>query len=310
IKVGELELARTGLSEHEAKTLGLDVKTVMVQASSLPHYYPGGAPIWFKLNYENGTKRILGAQGAGKQGVVLRIDIFASAIANGMSADELGMLDLCYAPPFSTTWDAVHIAANAAKEMDHQRTIPDLPGITSRVRRNAIPGKQDRGGLTLDRVLLPLFGLQILHALRRTIGVALGFKAQHRTRGQSTHDKLAFGVLGTIDIPALRIEGRVLDARSGAIGYTEAIGHNLGHPHQFFRASKRTGRRRIVPHTIRITITGRPKKLDQRIETTGDLNWFGRHKDDWRAAIGGLAFEDYIAFQAHTDIIKRMRPSE
>ena len=115
IKVGKLELARTGLSESEARRLGLDVKTVLVKASDLPHYYPGASPLRIKLNYESGTRRILGAQGAGEKGVVLRIDIFAAAIANRMSADELGMLDLCYAPPFSTPWDAVHIAANAAK---------------------------------------------------------------------------------------------------------------------------------------------------------------------------------------------------
>ena len=29
--------------------------------------------------------------------------------------DELGMVDLAYAPPFAGVWDAVHIAANAAK---------------------------------------------------------------------------------------------------------------------------------------------------------------------------------------------------
>jgi len=115
VKVGELELARTGLSESEAAKLGMAFKTVMVKTSDLPHYYPGAAPIWFKLIYESATKRILGAQGAGRQGVVLRIDIFAAAIARGMSADEVGMLDLCYAPPFSTPWDAVHIAANAVK---------------------------------------------------------------------------------------------------------------------------------------------------------------------------------------------------
>lgn len=115
LKVGGLELARTGLSEKEAAEMQFDYQTVTVKASSLPHYLPESTPIWFKIVYESGTKRILGAQGAGKQGVVLRIDVFASAIAGKISADELGMLDLCYSPPFSTVWDAIHIAANAIK---------------------------------------------------------------------------------------------------------------------------------------------------------------------------------------------------
>ncbi|MCI2105904.1 MAG: CoA-disulfide reductase [Intestinimonas sp.] len=115
VKVGELELARTGLSESEARSLDFDSASVMVKASDLPHYYPGASPVWIKMIYEKGTKRILGAQGAGGTGTVLRINIFAAAVANGMKTGELGMLDLCYAPPFSTVWDAVHIAANAAK---------------------------------------------------------------------------------------------------------------------------------------------------------------------------------------------------
>jgi len=115
LKVGDIELARTGLSENEASDLKLDYKTIVVETTDKPNFFPNAAPIWFKLIYENGTHRILGAQGAGQQGVVLRIDVFASAIANKMSTDELGMLDLCYAPPFSTVWDAIHITANAAK---------------------------------------------------------------------------------------------------------------------------------------------------------------------------------------------------
>ncbi len=114
IKVGEIELARTGLSEHEADAMGVDWDTVMVKASDLPHYYPGSAPVHFKLIYEKDSGRILGVQGAGQKGVVLRMNVFACAIANRMTTDELGMLDLCYAPPFSTPWDAIHITANAA----------------------------------------------------------------------------------------------------------------------------------------------------------------------------------------------------
>jgi NADPH-dependent 2,4-dienoyl-CoA reductase/sulfur reductase-like enzyme len=114
LKVGEIELARTGLSESDAQKLELDYKTVLVETRNVPHYYPDSTPIWFKMIYENGTKRILGAQGAGKD-VVLRINVFASAIFNKMSASYLGMLDLCYSPPFATVWDAVHITANAAK---------------------------------------------------------------------------------------------------------------------------------------------------------------------------------------------------
>lgn len=115
IKILDYELARTGLSESEAKALAIDYKTVFVKAYDHPGYYPDPTPIWIKLVYEEKTNRILGAQAMGKKGAVLRIDMFAIAIHNNMSTMELGMTDLCYAPPFAGVWDAVHIACNAAK---------------------------------------------------------------------------------------------------------------------------------------------------------------------------------------------------
>jgi NADPH-dependent 2,4-dienoyl-CoA reductase/sulfur reductase-like enzyme len=115
IKVCDLEMGRTGLSEFEAQNLAIDYTTVFVQAADHPGYYPNQTSIWIKLICEKRTKRILGAQAIGHKGAVLRIDIFAVAIHNQMSADELGMTDLVYAPPFAGVWDAVHIACNAVK---------------------------------------------------------------------------------------------------------------------------------------------------------------------------------------------------
>lgn len=115
IKVFDLELARTGMSELDAKNLAIDYETVFIKGKNHPGYYPNQTPIWIKLIYEKKTKRILGAQAVGRQGVVLRIDVFAVAIHNNMTTDQLGMTDLCYAPPFAGVWDAIHIASNAAK---------------------------------------------------------------------------------------------------------------------------------------------------------------------------------------------------
>jgi NADPH-dependent 2,4-dienoyl-CoA reductase/sulfur reductase-like enzyme len=115
IKVCDLEMGRTGLSEFEAQNLAIDYSTVFVKTMDHPGYYPNPTPIWIKLICEKRTKRILGAQAIGNKGAVLRIDIFAVAIHNQMSADDLGMTDLVYAPPFAGVWDAVHIACNAIK---------------------------------------------------------------------------------------------------------------------------------------------------------------------------------------------------
>ncbi|MEA4997888.1 MAG: CoA-disulfide reductase [Candidatus Limiplasma sp.] len=115
IKVCDLEMARTGLTEQDAKRLGLDYATKTVTAGDHPGYYPDPQKLTIKLVYEKRTLRLLGANIAGRRNAVLRCDIFASAIHAGMTTAQLGMVDLAYAPPFASVWDAVLIAANAAK---------------------------------------------------------------------------------------------------------------------------------------------------------------------------------------------------
>lgn len=115
IKVCNIEIGRTGLGEADAKRLKKKYKAVVVQANDHPAYYPNPTPITIKIIYEEGTKKILGAQACGEKGAVMRIDAFAVAIHAGMTTEELGMTDLIYAPPFAGVWDAIQIACNIAK---------------------------------------------------------------------------------------------------------------------------------------------------------------------------------------------------
>lgn len=115
IKVFDVEFGRTGMTERDAKRLGIDYKTKLVTAFDHPAYYPDPEKLVIKLIYEARTRKLLGANVCGKRNAVMRTDIFAVAIHNGMTTEEVGMVDLAYAPPFASVWDAVHIAANAAK---------------------------------------------------------------------------------------------------------------------------------------------------------------------------------------------------
>lgn len=115
IKVIGIEAGRTGLSETDAKRRGIAVKTVFIQDKDHANYWPGQAEIAVKLVYDPESRKLLGGQVAGGLGAVLRTDVLAAAIAGGLTADQLGMLDLCYAPPFARTWDALNVAGNVAK---------------------------------------------------------------------------------------------------------------------------------------------------------------------------------------------------
>ncbi|CUU09899.1 NADPH-dependent 2,4-dienoyl-CoA reductase, sulfur reductase [Candidatus Kryptobacter tengchongensis] len=111
-KVFELEVARTGISEKQAKSEGFDYVSTVIEHGSRAHYYPGGSKIRVKLIADKKTGRLLGAEMVGRDGVAKRIDVFATALHARLTVDEIGHLDLSYAPPFAPVWDPILIAAN------------------------------------------------------------------------------------------------------------------------------------------------------------------------------------------------------
>ena len=110
-----MEFAKTGLGEGECIANNIPYKTMTVQSRSHARYYPDPKMLTIKLCYRPEDRVLLGAQIMGEKEAAWRIDTFACAIDQGMTTMELGMLDLGYAPPFASVWDAVAIAANASK---------------------------------------------------------------------------------------------------------------------------------------------------------------------------------------------------
>ncbi len=111
IKVMDLHVARTGLSEREARNAGLDVAAATIEHRSRARYYPGGSAIKVKMVAERGSGRLLGAQLAGAEGVAKRIDVVAGALYSKATVDDVAGFDLSYAPPFAPVWDPLLIAA-------------------------------------------------------------------------------------------------------------------------------------------------------------------------------------------------------
>ena len=112
-KIFGLEVARTGLTAREAGEEGFDIVESAIEQPSRAGYYPGGGPIRIKLVADPKTKRLLGAEMVGRDGVAKRIDVFAAALHGDMTVDDVAGFDLSYAPPFSPVWDPVLIAASA-----------------------------------------------------------------------------------------------------------------------------------------------------------------------------------------------------
>ncbi|MGL4676096.1 MAG: CoA-disulfide reductase [Brevinema sp.] len=115
IRFMDFQVGRTGLSEQEAKDLNLNYAVNIINDFNHTSYVPNRSPLHIKLIYDKNTRILLGGQICGKKDAVLRVDILAAAIFKKMTVDELGMLDLIYAPPFARTWDALNIAGNTCK---------------------------------------------------------------------------------------------------------------------------------------------------------------------------------------------------
>jgi NADPH-dependent 2,4-dienoyl-CoA reductase/sulfur reductase-like enzyme len=115
-KIFGLTVARTGLSSAEAASEGFDVITSSVAHPSHGDTYPDPEPedMTIKLIVER-TGRLLGAQMIGRIGVAKRIDVFATALYNRMTVDQISNLDLCYSPPYAPVWDPILVAANVAQ---------------------------------------------------------------------------------------------------------------------------------------------------------------------------------------------------
>ncbi|MER5370732.1 FAD-dependent oxidoreductase [Streptomyces sp. NPDC002722] len=113
-KVCDLEIARTGLREKDARAVGLRYVTATIESTGRAGYYPGARPMTVKMLAEYRTGRLLGVQIVGRDGAAKRVDIAAVALTAGMTVEQMTALDLGYAPPFSPVWDPVLVAARKA----------------------------------------------------------------------------------------------------------------------------------------------------------------------------------------------------
>ncbi|WP_063652508.1 FAD-dependent oxidoreductase [Aliivibrio fischeri] len=116
-KVFDLAIASTGKNEKTLKREGISYEKVFVHTASHASYYPGAEIVSFKLLFSPETRKILGAQAVGKDGIDKRIDVMAVAQRAGMTVDQLEHLELTYAPPFGSAKDVINQAAFVANNL-------------------------------------------------------------------------------------------------------------------------------------------------------------------------------------------------
>ena len=114
-KFFDLEIAKTGLNEKEAKEAGFNPKSVFIKAKTKVHYYPGAKDTFLKVFADKETNKLLGAQIVGYEMVTMRVNVFATTIQAGFTTKDLFFTDLAYAPPFTPVWDPITVSARVLK---------------------------------------------------------------------------------------------------------------------------------------------------------------------------------------------------
>ena len=108
LKIFDMTVAVTGITEKTAIEKDLDYDKVFIYSASHAGYYPNGTNMSIKTIFEKKTGKILGAQIVGFDGVDKRCDTMAVAIRAGMTAYNLCDLEFCYAPPFGSAKDPIN----------------------------------------------------------------------------------------------------------------------------------------------------------------------------------------------------------
>ncbi len=117
IKVFDMTVAMTGLTEEAATAAGYDYDKTYTYTASNASYYPGGINMSIKIIWDKKTLSILGSQIVGYNGVDKRMDVIATVIRLGGKVTDLAKLELCYAPPFSSAKDPVNMAGFVAENV-------------------------------------------------------------------------------------------------------------------------------------------------------------------------------------------------
>lgn len=166
VKIFGLTVAVTGVNEKRLRAAGRPYQAIHTHPGSHAGYYPGSERISIKLLFDPADGRILGAQAVGGAGTDKRIDVISTAMAGGITADQLADLELAYAPPFGSAKDPVNQLGYVAENLLSGTTAAigwqDL-ATSGRFLIDVRTAGEHRRGHLPDSVNIPLDDLRERH---------------------------------------------------------------------------------------------------------------------------------------------------
>ena len=134
--------AMTGMSEQALSAIGITPHIIHLHPGSHAGYYPGAATIALKVLFSKETGAILGAQAVGADGADKRIDVIATAMAGGLTVDQLMDLELAYSPQVGSAKDPINMAGYIADNV--------LSGTTRNIQWHELSAAREAGATLID----------------------------------------------------------------------------------------------------------------------------------------------------------------
>ncbi|MCL2790967.1 MAG: FAD-dependent oxidoreductase [Desulfobulbus sp.] len=123
MKAFERCIAATGLTYEAALAGGFDADYALTAPSDRAHFFPDQAVVILQLVFDRRSRRVLGLQAFGmmNDSISARVDTAAALIAKGGTIEDFSLVEMAYAPPFSSAIDSINAAAHVAENMCDKR---------------------------------------------------------------------------------------------------------------------------------------------------------------------------------------------
>jgi len=110
---GQWMIGGVSFGETLATALGLPFVTGVADGITRARYYPGVKPIKVKLLADPGTRRLIGAQMVGGEGIKERADFLGIVARTGVTVDTLATMENVYSPAIGALNEPIAMAAQA-----------------------------------------------------------------------------------------------------------------------------------------------------------------------------------------------------
>ncbi len=111
IKIYDLSIASTGLTEGVARDLMINYDTVIIKDHNRPEFMPDYDDVLLKIVFDKQTRRVLGGQILSTYDLTDMMNTLSIVIQNKMTVEQLAFVDFFFQPHFNKPWNLLNTAA-------------------------------------------------------------------------------------------------------------------------------------------------------------------------------------------------------